>query len=76
MSKRLMTEYRELSINPPEGITAGPVSESNWFLWEAMIQGPSVSFSLVLRNQCRNAFLKVLIWRLFPLDFQVFELGF
>lgn len=42
MAKRLMTEYKELSINPPDGITAGPVDESNWLEWEAMIQGPEV----------------------------------
>ncbi|KAJ3302738.1 Ubiquitin-conjugating enzyme E2 G2 [Kappamyces sp. JEL0829] len=35
-----MTEYRELTLNPPEGIQAGPVNEANWFLWEAFIEGP------------------------------------
>lgn len=35
--KRLMTEYKELALNPPEGITAGPVSEDNFFVWEALI---------------------------------------
>lgn len=35
--KRLMTEYKELTINPPEGITAGPISEDNFFVWEALI---------------------------------------
>lgn len=35
--KRLMTEYKELTLNPPEGITAGPVSEDNFFVWEALI---------------------------------------
>ncbi|PVV05393.1 hypothetical protein BB560_000092 [Smittium megazygosporum] len=38
--RRLMTEYRELSLNPPEGIIAGPISESNFFEWEALIMGP------------------------------------
>jgi ubiquitin-protein ligase len=38
--KRLMNEYKELSVNPPDGITAGPVSEANYFEWEALIQGP------------------------------------
>ncbi|KAJ1966574.1 ubiquitin conjugating enzyme Ubc7/UbcP3 [Dispira parvispora] len=38
--KRLMTEYKELTVNPPEGITAGPVSEDNFFEWEALIMGP------------------------------------
>ena len=52
--KRLMTEYRgiqllkdrtvllmndiELSLNAPEGITAGPISEDDFFLWEAVIE--------------------------------------
>lgn len=30
----------ELSINPPEGIIAGPISEENFFEWEALISGP------------------------------------
>lgn len=27
----------ELVTNPPEGIVAGPVSEDNFFEWEALI---------------------------------------
>jgi len=38
--KRLMQEYTELTKNPPDGIIAGPISEDNFFEWEAMIQGP------------------------------------
>ena len=38
--KRLMNEYKELTLNAPEGITAGPVSEENFFEWEALISGP------------------------------------
>ncbi|KAJ3299937.1 Ubiquitin-conjugating enzyme E2 G2 [Borealophlyctis nickersoniae] len=38
--KRLMTEYKELTVNAPEGITAGPISEDNFFEWEALIAGP------------------------------------
>ncbi|KAJ3318472.1 Ubiquitin-conjugating enzyme E2 G2 [Boothiomyces sp. JEL0866] len=38
--RRLMTEYKELTLNPPEGIQAGPISESNYFEWEALISGP------------------------------------
>jgi ubiquitin-conjugating enzyme E2 G2 len=30
----------ELSINPPEGILAGPISEENFFEWECLISGP------------------------------------
>jgi ubiquitin-protein ligase len=30
----------ELTVNPPEGITAGPISEDNFFEWEALISGP------------------------------------
>lgn len=29
-----------LTKNPPDGITAGPVSEDELLHWEAMIQGP------------------------------------
>ncbi|KAL3899759.1 MAG: hypothetical protein SGCHY_001826 [Lobulomycetales sp.] len=39
-TRRLMTEYREITENAPEGITAGPVSEDNLFEWEAVIVGP------------------------------------
>ena len=39
-SKRLFVEYKSLTSSPPDGITAGPVSEDDLFLWEALIQGP------------------------------------
>eukprot|EP01090_Pellita_catalonica_P016726 TRINITY_DN4873_c0_g1_i5.p1 TRINITY_DN4873_c0_g1~~TRINITY_DN4873_c0_g1_i5.p1 ORF type:complete len:166 (-),score=25.73 TRINITY_DN4873_c0_g1_i5:158-655(-) len=39
--KRLVKEYKGLSINPPEGIVAGPKDESNIYVWEALVQGPS-----------------------------------
>ena len=39
-SKRLFQEYRALSVDPPEGITAGPVNEDDLFLWECLILGP------------------------------------
>ncbi|KAJ6216008.1 hypothetical protein RDWZM_010508 [Blomia tropicalis] len=38
--RRLMSEYKQLTLNPPEGILAGPISESNFFEWEAYITGP------------------------------------
>lgn len=39
-SKRLFTEYKTISQDPPEGITAGPVNEDDMFTWEALVQGP------------------------------------
>lgn len=39
-SKRLFQEYKHLTNDPPDGITAGPVNEDDLFVWEAMIQGP------------------------------------
>ena len=39
-SKRLFHEYRTLTSDPPDGITAGPVNEDDMFLWDALIQGP------------------------------------
>ncbi|KAG0233236.1 Ubiquitin-conjugating enzyme E2 G2 [Actinomortierella wolfii] len=39
--KRLMTEYREITLHAPEGITAAPISENNFFEWEALIEGPA-----------------------------------
>lgn len=38
--RRLLQEYRALTNNPPEGITAGPVSEDDMLLWECLVQGP------------------------------------
>lgn len=38
--RRLLQEYRALTNNPPEGITAGPISEDDLLNWEALIQGP------------------------------------
>ena len=39
-SRRLFHEYKHLLTNPPDGITAGPVSEDDIFVWEALILGP------------------------------------
>lgn len=39
--RRLMSEYKQLTLNPPEGILAGPVTEDNFFEWEAYITGMS-----------------------------------
>lgn len=38
--RRLMAEYKQISTNPPDGIAAGPVTEDNFFEWEAAITGP------------------------------------
>lgn len=29
--------FAELTLNPPEGIIAGPINEENFFEWEALI---------------------------------------
>lgn len=39
-SKRLFQEYKNITSSPPDGITAGPISEDDIFIWEALIQGP------------------------------------
>ncbi|KAL2891092.1 Ubiquitin-conjugating enzyme E2-18 kDa [Ceratocystis lukuohia] len=38
--RRLLQEYRALTNNPPDGITAGPIDEDDLLIWEALIQGP------------------------------------
>ena len=38
--KRLNQEYKELTLRPPEGVAAGPISEDNLLEWEAAIIGP------------------------------------
>lgn len=37
--RRLMSEYKQMTLNPPEGILAGPINEDNFFEWEAYIMG-------------------------------------
>jgi len=41
--RRLQREYTELQADPPANCTAGPISEDDFFIWEAMIFGPSDS---------------------------------
>jgi len=41
----------ELTLNPPEGIVAGPINEENFFEWEALITLVSV---LLLLNVIHN----------------------
>ncbi|KAF5100065.1 hypothetical protein D0Z00_001402 [Geotrichum galactomycetum] len=38
--RRLMSEYKTLIQDTPEGISAGPIDEDNFFEWECLIQGP------------------------------------
>nr|BAA20373.1 UbcP3 [Schizosaccharomyces pombe] len=38
--RRLMKEYKELTENGPDGITAGPSNEDDFFTWDCLIQGP------------------------------------
>ncbi|PRP77637.1 hypothetical protein PROFUN_00498 [Planoprotostelium fungivorum] len=37
---RLMSDLKELSIDPPEGVSASPVSDNDLFIWNATIMGP------------------------------------
>ena len=41
--RRLDWELKEIQKDPPANCTAGPVSESDFFNWEAMLFGPSES---------------------------------
>ena len=41
--RRLMSEHKALSEAAPEGIMAGPMSEDNFFEWEAAITGPEAT---------------------------------
>ncbi|KAK3816907.1 MAG: ubiquitin-conjugating enzyme/RWD-like protein [Linnemannia elongata] len=38
--QKLVAEFRELSQHAPQGVAAGPISEDNYFEWEAVIKGP------------------------------------
>lgn len=39
-TQRLMSDYKEMMIEPPEGCSAAPASDSNLFVWNASIVGP------------------------------------
>jgi ubiquitin-conjugating enzyme E2 G2 len=39
--KRLLTEYRNLTKESPDGIVAGPRDEDDLFTWECLLQGPA-----------------------------------
>jgi ubiquitin-conjugating enzyme E2 D/E len=41
--RRLQREYTEIQSDPPANCTAGPVSDSEFFTWKAMIFGPDAS---------------------------------
>ena len=41
--RRLQREYAEIQQDPPANCTAGPVSEADFFTWDAMIFGPADS---------------------------------
>ena len=47
--RRLMSEYKQLTLNPPEGILAGPISEDNFFEWEAYITGNYYRLLLLIK---------------------------
>ena len=41
--KRIFKELTNFNKEEPEGISAGPIDDSNMFLWEASISGPEDS---------------------------------
>jgi ubiquitin-conjugating enzyme E2 G2 len=38
--RRLLKEFKELSLHAPDGILAAPMSETQLFQWEAVVLGP------------------------------------
>ena len=38
--RRIQKELQEMGKNPPDGISAGPMNESDSFNWEATLMGP------------------------------------
>jgi ubiquitin-conjugating enzyme E2 G2 len=38
--KRLLLEYKEIALRPPQGVCAGPIDEGNLFEWECLFLGP------------------------------------
>jgi ubiquitin-conjugating enzyme E2 D/E len=43
MSRRIQKELEDLRMSPPDTCSAGPVDESNLYLWEGTILGPKDS---------------------------------
>lgn len=43
MSRRIQKELEDLRTSPPDTCSAGPVDESNLYLWEGTILGPKDS---------------------------------
>jgi ubiquitin-conjugating enzyme E2 D/E len=41
--RRLQKEYTDLQQDPPANCTAGPLSDDDYYTWEAMIFGPEAS---------------------------------
>lgn len=41
--KRLKKDLQEITSDPPSHVSAGPIDDSNFELWEATIMGPSDS---------------------------------
>ena len=41
--RRLQREYQEIQKDPPANCTAGPINDTDFFNWEAMIFGPADS---------------------------------
>ena len=42
-TRRIHNEHREMMKNPPANCSAGPVSDSDIFSWNATIMGPDNS---------------------------------
>ena len=59
-TRRLMGEYKQITTNPPEGMTAGPINEENMFEWECVIVGASET---LYEGGCFHAILS------FPQDY-------
>lgn len=36
-----MNEYKQLLRDPPDGISAGPANEDDFFTWDCLIEGPA-----------------------------------
>ena len=58
--RRLKGEYKQLTVNPPAGMTAGPIDEENMFEWECLILG---SQDTLYEGGCFHALLS------FPKDY-------
>lgn len=64
--------YLELTLNPPEGIIAGPINEENFFEWEALITYATISYC-VMHASIFNSLIVLVVRKELVLKVEYFQ---